>query len=93
MHCGNRRTEGTTPDALVLIAEFYSHLVVSNTTVYLIRQKAEQEFLAVPETKELLQADTRQFVLDDESGRSRILGTIALPESKPFLLLIRGSCL
>jgi hypothetical protein len=55
-------------EALVLAADFYSYLVVSNTTIYLIRWKAEHEFLVTPEGKELLQADYRQFVLDDECG-------------------------
>lgn len=62
------KLNGHIPEALVLVAEFYSYLVVKNTTIYLIRWKAEHEFLVVPETKELLQADYRQFVLDEECG-------------------------
>jgi hypothetical protein len=51
------KLNGHIPEALVLVAEFYSYLVVRNTTIYLIRWKADHEFLVVPETKELLQAD------------------------------------
>jgi hypothetical protein len=62
------KEKGFLPDLLVLVAEFYSYLVVRNTTIYLIRWKAEHEFLVVPETKLLDQNIYRQFVLDDECG-------------------------
>jgi hypothetical protein len=58
---------GTTPEALILVAEFYSYLVVKKTTVYLIRWQAEHEF-HVPQSGILLQADYRRFALNDDCG-------------------------
>ena len=62
------KRNGGVLEALVLAVDFYSYLVVRNTTVYLIRWQAEHEFQVTPETKELLQADYRQFFLDEECG-------------------------
>ena len=63
------KVNGHFPEVLTLVAEFYSYLVVRNTTIYLIRWNAENEFQFVPKIQDLAQEGSyRQFVLDDECG-------------------------
>ena len=58
---------GELPEFLILIAEFYSYLVLKNTAIYLIRWQVEYQVLVSP-SEGLVHSDYRQRVLDDECG-------------------------